>query len=163
MTSRDIMYKLIPTYLLKAVKQFVLPFLMTECLQKHIDEMLRVVIIEKRRSKYTAPIFCIGKPGKDGKVPPKKLWDETNSRFLINLREINKAIKDSQLGISEVISDLSSKTNFISINDIWNEFSHSILAEKSQNNLFFRLRDFLMCLKSCHKGQFSHLEPFLNC
>jgi hypothetical protein len=78
--------------------------------------MLRVRIIEIRGSEYTAPIFCIGKPGTDGKITPKNLWDENNSRFLIDLRAINKAIKDSQWGIqiiSEVISDLSNKTKFI--------------------------------------------------
>jgi hypothetical protein len=89
---------------------------MTECLQKHINEMVRIGIIEMRRSEYTAPIFCIGKPRKDGKIPPKNLWDENNIRFLVDLRAINKAIKDSRWGIrriSEVIFNLSYKTNFI--------------------------------------------------
>jgi hypothetical protein len=71
-------------------------------LKKHTSEMVRVGIIEMRRSKYTAPTFCIGKPGKEGKIPPKKLWDESNSQFLIDLRAINKAIKDSQWGIRRI-------------------------------------------------------------
>jgi hypothetical protein len=33
----------------------------------------KVGIIEMRRSEFTAPIFCIGKPGKDGKIPLKFL------------------------------------------------------------------------------------------
>ena len=157
--------KIDPDIPIKCVKQFPLPFLMTECLQKHINEMVRVGIIEIRRSEYTAPIFCIGKPGKDGKIPPKNLWDESNSRFLIDLRAINKAIKDSQWGIrriSEVISDLSNKTKFISTIDIRNGFSHCNLAEESQKYFSFSNKGISYVFKRVPQGSVFSPRAFVE-
>ena len=75
---------------LKSKKQLPLPFLMQEVIMKHVKEILRAKIIEMGRSPISSPVFVIAKPGKDGKVLPKHLWNEEKSRFLIDIREVNR-------------------------------------------------------------------------
>jgi hypothetical protein len=149
---------------IKSKKQFPLPFLMQEVIMKHVKEMLRAKIIEVGRSPFNSPVFIIGKPNKEGKILPKHLWNEENSRFLIDLREVNKGIKDSQWEIrriEEVITDMAGKKQFSTL-DIKHSFYACNLSEESRQLFSFNVKGMSYRFLKAPMGAKSSPRQFLE-
>lgn len=84
------------------IPQYPIPFSLRESVEKEVQEMLRMGIIEKSKSPYHAPIVVVKKP------------DQT-LRLCIDFRELNKVlISDSEPipRIEEVLTLVGTKTCF---------------------------------------------------
>ncbi|KAK2704232.1 hypothetical protein QYM36_017480 [Artemia franciscana] len=123
------------------VKQFNLPLLQQKALESHVQAMLKAGIIKPGRSPYQSPVFIIAKPV-NGVIPDRSQLDVTNSRFLIDIRNVNQAIRRSAWPLTradDIFSTLGlSGARFISIIDVSHGFYNVNLHEKSKKILAYR-------------------------
>ncbi|KAK2701894.1 hypothetical protein QYM36_019492 [Artemia franciscana] len=104
------------------------------------EALLKAGIIKPGRSLYQSPVFIIAKPV-NGVIPERSQLDVKNSRFLIDVRNVNQAIRRSAWPVTradDIFSTLGlSGARFISIIDVSHGFYNVNLHEKSKKYFSF--------------------------
>ena len=105
------------------VKQFRIPLPHQETIEQYVQDMLQANIIEKAKSRYNSPIFCVTK--KNGKLRP-----------VVDLRAINKATIEDSYNIKDVRACLDSisygSNNVFSAMDLASGFFQQNLEASSR-------------------------------
>ena len=79
------------------VKQFRIPLLHVQVVQKYVDELLEQGVIEPSQSEFNSPIFCVPK-----KALPEGQQDPTNLRVVQDFRKVNENSRDDPYVIREI-------------------------------------------------------------
>lgn len=121
------------------LKQFRIPYALTDVLAGKIDEMVENDLIEESNSPWNLPTFLVPKkPGKDGK---------RKYRLVTDMRKLNDLIVQDAFPlpvIDEVLGRLGNATYF-SVLDLWNGFYQLGLAPESR-----KYTSFSACGKKYH-------------
>ena len=108
-------------------KQFRTPVAYEASLRKHINDLLKMDIIETSSSSWNSPIFCISK-------------NNHQKRWVLDLRHVNQRIKPQRLefpSVQEIISRLHGKKIFSTL-DLTQAYNQLSLDPRDRHKVAFR-------------------------